>query len=78
MTNLGVEIVGLMMLIRFVLHLLLISSTLTLTLRVHALYYDKSRLVVAFVAFILLAETGTNVYLLMYAGRMSISSFLLA
>lgn len=47
MTNFGVEVVGLMMLIRL-----------------HALYYDKSRLVIAFVALILIGETATNVYLL--------------
>jgi len=51
MTAFGIEVVGLMML-----------------LRVHAMYYNKSRLVIAFVAFILLAETVTNVYLLVHAG----------
>jgi len=50
MTALGVEVVGVMMLIRL-----------------HALYYDKSRLVLAFMAFILVAETATNVYLLIHA-----------
>jgi hypothetical protein len=33
------------------------------------MYYNKSRLVIAFIAFILLAETVTNVYLLVHAGR---------
>ena len=37
--------------------------------RINALYYDKSRLVVAFMACILLAETVINVYLLVYAIR---------
>lgn len=50
MTAFGIEVVGLMMLIRL-----------------HALYYDKSRLVVVFVAFILLGETVANVYLLVHA-----------
>ena len=72
MTSFGIEVVGLMMLIRFVLYFQLTCRTLTPTLRVHALYYNKSRLIIAFVAFILLAETATNVYLLIYAGRMYI------
>ncbi|KIM77812.1 hypothetical protein PILCRDRAFT_825045 [Piloderma croceum F 1598] len=50
MTAVGVEVVGLMMLIR-----------------INALYYNKSRLVVAFMACILLLETVINVYLLVYA-----------
>jgi len=41
---------------------------LMMRIRVYALYYNKSRLVIAFVAFILLAETAANVYLLIYAG----------
>lgn len=39
--------------------------------RIHALYYDKSRLVIGTVAFILIAETGTNIYLLIGASRKS-------
>jgi len=50
MTAVGVEVVGLMMLIR-----------------INALYYNKSRLVVPFMASILLAETVINIYLLVYA-----------
>ena len=38
--------------------------------RVHALYKNKSPLAIAAVASILMAETVTNVYLLVYAGRM--------
>lgn len=71
MTNLGVEVVGLMMLIQRALHFLPASHLLTSVLRVHALYFHKSRLFIAFVAFILLAETIANVYLLIYAGGMS-------
>ena len=51
---------------------------LILTLRVHALYYDKSRLIIGFVAFILVAETATNVYLLIHAIRMPMPRFSLS
>jgi len=50
MTVIGIEVVGLMML-----------------LRVYALYKRQSRLVIGIVAFILLVETGMNIWLLMHS-----------
>jgi hypothetical protein len=50
MTVIGIEVVGLMML-----------------LRVYALYKRQSRVVIGIVAFILLVETGMNIWLLMHS-----------
>ena len=46
-------------------------NTLIASHRIHALYYDKSRLVIGIVAFILVAETGTNIYLIVGASGKS-------